>query len=70
MTNPDGSYLEITYIRQPGNSQLQRLPSLVPGAAVDMQSINQFGVVAGAAYVDTSMTWNTHSCTPRVRFST
>jgi probable HAF family extracellular repeat protein len=52
-TNPDGSYLEITYLRQPGNSQLQRLPSLVPGGGVDMQSINQFGVVAGAAYVDT-----------------
>jgi probable HAF family extracellular repeat protein len=56
LNGPATSSLTITncYIRQPGSPQLQKVPSLVPGASVDAQSINQFGVIGGAAFIDTS----------------
>ena len=48
-----GLTIRSSFIRQPGSGKLQQIPSRVPGASVDAASINQLGVIAGDAFLDT-----------------
>jgi probable HAF family extracellular repeat protein len=43
---------QTTYLRHPGSTKLEELPSLVPGASVNAECINQLGVVVGDAFID------------------
>jgi probable HAF family extracellular repeat protein len=50
-----------SYIRQPGSTKLQQIPPLVPGCAMIANEINNFGAVAGIAYLDGIADRNFHA---------